>query len=85
MDTLRMAFERGYISLIDFCDCIFLIFWTASLINFPDGENADISANVYDNINVVAGILKQYFRLLPIPLLTYEVHPVLIKAVRKYL
>ncbi|XP_024081116.1 beta-chimaerin isoform X1 [Cimex lectularius] len=46
-----------------------------------DGENADISANVYDNINVVAGILKQYFRLLPIPLLTYEVHPKLIKAV----
>ncbi|BES95760.1 RhoGAP [Nesidiocoris tenuis] len=47
-----------------------------------DGENADISASVHDNINVVAGILKQYFRLLPIPLLTYEVHPFLIKAVQ---
>uniref|UniRef100_A0A0A9XGK7 Beta-chimaerin n=1 Tax=Lygus hesperus TaxID=30085 RepID=A0A0A9XGK7_LYGHE len=49
-----------------------------------DGENADISASVYDNINVVAGILKQYFRLLPIPLLTYEVHPFLIKAVQMH-
>lgn len=47
-----------------------------------DGENADISANVYDNINVVAGILKLYFRHLPIPLITYEVHPALIEAVR---
>ncbi|KAL1132269.1 hypothetical protein AAG570_010226 [Ranatra chinensis] len=46
-----------------------------------DGSSADISAAVYDNINVVAGILKLYFRLLPIPLLTYEVHPVLIKVV----
>ncbi|KAK9503945.1 hypothetical protein O3M35_010397 [Rhynocoris fuscipes] len=47
-----------------------------------DGENADISASAYDNINVVAGILKQYFRLLPIPLLTYEIQPALIKAVQ---
>ncbi|XP_014287385.1 beta-chimaerin isoform X1 [Halyomorpha halys] len=47
-----------------------------------DGENADITAEVYDNINVVAGILKQYFRLLPIPLLTYEVHPILLRAVQ---
>ncbi|XP_073972532.1 rho GTPase activating protein at 5A [Rhodnius prolixus] len=47
-----------------------------------DGDNADISAATYDNINVVAGILKQYFRLLPIPLLTYEVQPALIKAVQ---
>lgn len=50
---------------------------------FADGENADISANVYDNISVVAGILKLYLRLLPLPLITYEAHPAIIRAIRK--
>lgn len=52
-------------------------------IMFTDGENADISANVYDNISVVAGILKLYLRLLPLPLITYEAHPAIIRAIRK--
>lgn len=47
-----------------------------------DGEAADLS--VYSNINVIAGTLKLYLRLLPVPLITYEVHPKLITAVRKY-
>lgn len=51
---------------------------------FTDGEDADISANVYDNISVVAGILKLYLRLLPLPLITYEAHPAIIRAIRKY-
>lgn len=50
---------------------------------FTEGENADISANVYDNISVVAGILKLYLRLLPLPLITYEAHPAIIRAIRK--
>lgn len=45
-----------------------------------DGEQADISPQAYDNINVIAGILKLYLRLLPIPLITFEVHPALMKA-----
>ena len=39
--------------------------------------------DVYENINVIAGTLKLYLRLLPIPLITYETHPALIKASRK--
>lgn len=53
------------------------------LVFDKDGENADISVEMYDNINVVASILKLYFRLLPIPLITYDVHPMLVKTVGK--
>lgn len=45
-----------------------------------DGEATDLS--VYSNINVVAGTLKLYLRLLPVPLITYEVHPKLIQAIQ---
>ncbi|CAG9791575.1 unnamed protein product [Diatraea saccharalis] len=45
-----------------------------------DGEAADLS--VYSNINVVAGTLKLYLRLLPVPLVTYEVHPKLVQAIQ---
>ncbi|KAK3929266.1 N-chimaerin [Frankliniella fusca] len=45
-----------------------------------DGEQADLSPQAYDNINVIAGTLKLYLRLLPIPLINFEVHPVLMKA-----
>ncbi|XP_075983372.1 rho GTPase activating protein at 5A [Anticarsia gemmatalis] len=45
-----------------------------------DGEAADLS--VYSNINVVAGTLKLYLRLLPVPLITYEVHPKLVLAIQ---
>ncbi|KAM3964032.1 rho GTPase activating protein at 5A [Aphomia sociella] len=45
-----------------------------------DGEATDLS--VYSNINVVAGTLKLYLRLLPVPLITYEVHPKLVEAIQ---
>ncbi|CAK1541738.1 unnamed protein product [Leptosia nina] len=45
-----------------------------------DGEAADLS--VYSNINVIAGTLKLYLRLLPVPLITYEVYPKLISAIQ---
>ncbi|XP_034827622.1 beta-chimaerin [Maniola hyperantus] len=45
-----------------------------------DGEAADLS--VYSNINVIAGTLKLYLRLLPVPLITYEVHPHLVNAIQ---
>lgn len=50
-----------------------------------DGEKADLSADKYPNINVITGALKLYLRLLPIPLITFLVHPLLIEAMRKYL
>lgn len=53
------------------------------LPTISDGEAADLS--VYSNINVVAGTLKLYLRLLPVPLVTYEVHPKFIQAIRKFI
>ncbi|KAM8934088.1 N-chimaerin [Pelodytes ibericus] len=40
-----------------------------------DGEKADISVNVYEDINIITGALKLYFRELPIPLITYDAYP----------
>lgn len=48
-----------------------------------DGENADMGPEKYDNINVIAGTLKLYLRLLPIPLISYEAHPSIIEAAKK--
>jgi hypothetical protein len=50
-----------------------------------DGEKADLSQEKYPNVNVITGALKSYLRLLPIPLITFIVHPLLIDAMRKSL
>lgn len=50
-----------------------------------DGEKADLSMTKYPNINVITGALKLYLRLLPIPLITFLVHPLLIDAIRTYI
>lgn len=47
-----------------------------------DGEKADLSRDKYPNINVVTGALKLYLRILPVPLITYEVHPLLIDSIQ---
>ncbi|KAJ3647326.1 hypothetical protein Zmor_019210 [Zophobas morio] len=47
-----------------------------------DGEKADLSQEKYPNINVITGALKSYLRLLPIPLITFIVHPLLIDAMQ---
>ncbi|KAK9696223.1 RhoGAP domain [Popillia japonica] len=47
-----------------------------------DGEKADLSMSKYANINVITGALKLYLRLLPIPLITFLVHPLLIDAMQ---
>lgn len=52
---------------------------------FSDGEKADLRQEKYPNINVITGALKSYLRLLPIPLITFIVHPLLIDAMRKSL
>lgn len=47
-----------------------------------DGESTDISAKKYDDINTISSVLKLYFRLLPIPIITFEAYPVFIEAVK---
>lgn len=47
-----------------------------------DGEKADLSQDKYPNINVITGALKLYLRVLPIPLITYKVHPLLIDSIQ---
>ncbi|XP_065335442.1 N-chimaerin [Cloeon dipterum] len=45
-----------------------------------DGEKTELSPVVFDNVNVIAGTLKLFLRLLPIPIITFEVHPMLCSA-----
>lgn len=39
-----------------------------------DGETIDISTNKYEDINTITSVLKLYFRLLPIPLTTFDAY-----------
>lgn len=48
-----------------------------------DGEKTDMSESSYSNINVIAGTLKLYLRLLPIPLITFQAYPVFLEAIKK--
>lgn len=45
-----------------------------------DGEQVDLS--VYEDINIICGTLKQYFRMLPIPLITFELYNKFIDAAK---
>ncbi|XP_069505030.1 beta-chimaerin isoform X1 [Ambystoma mexicanum] len=47
-----------------------------------DGDKADISASAFQDINIITGALKLYFRDLPIPVITYEAYPKLIEAAK---
>ncbi|XP_065166726.1 beta-chimaerin isoform X2 [Atheta coriaria] len=47
-----------------------------------DGDKADLSQEKYPNINAISGALKLYLRLLPIPLITFIVHPLLTSAMQ---
>lgn len=60
------------------------IFTSFLLTSFKDGEKADISVNVYEDINIITGALKLYFRDLPIPLITYDAYPTFIESASKY-
>lgn len=48
-----------------------------------DGEKTDMSETAYANINVIAGVLKLYLRLLPVPLITFQTYPDLMASTRK--
>ncbi|ESO90101.1 hypothetical protein LOTGIDRAFT_218141 [Lottia gigantea] len=47
-----------------------------------DGENADIGPSKYEDINTITSALKLYFRLLPIPLITFDVYKLLIDVIK---
>ena len=48
-----------------------------------DGERTNMSESAYGNINVIAGTLKLYLRLLPVPLITFQSYPSFMEATRK--
>lgn len=50
-----------------------------------DGEKTDMSESAYSNVNVVAGTLKLYLRLLPVPLVTYNAYPTFMSSTSKLL
>ncbi|KAH8416401.1 hypothetical protein KR222_001581, partial [Zaprionus bogoriensis] len=47
-----------------------------------DGEKTDMSESTYGNVNVIAGTLKLYLRLLPVPLITFQAYPSFMAAAR---
>ncbi|KAL8572977.1 hypothetical protein ACOMHN_013953 [Nucella lapillus] len=48
-----------------------------------DGESTDIGTGKYEDINTIASALKLYFRLLPIPLITFDVYKPLLDTIKK--
>lgn len=53
-------------------------------LHVKDGEKTDLSHSSWDDIHVVAGVLKLYFRLLPIPLIVFQVYPLIMAAASIY-
>ena len=49
-----------------------------------DPELTDISENTYEDINTVTSVLKLYFRILPIPLVTFDIYYKVIDLVSEY-
>lgn len=47
-----------------------------------DGESAPLSASTYEDVHVVAGALKLFLRLLPIPLITFDSYTKFFDAVK---
>ncbi|BFG02745.1 N-chimaerin [Drosophila madeirensis] len=47
-----------------------------------EGEKTDMSEAAYGNVNVIAGTLKLYLRLLPVPLITFQAYPSFMTAGR---
>lgn len=46
----------------------------STLFCFIDPESVDISVSKYEDINTITSVLKLYFRLLPIPLVTFDAY-----------
>ena len=52
---------------------------------FTDGESTNISSVKYEDINTITSVLKLYFRLLPIPLVTFDAYRRIIEGMSKFL
>lgn len=78
IEAIKMAFDKGAhkFRTVDIL-MVICLFET-------DGEKANLAQDRYPNINVIAGALKLYLRLLPIPLITFLVYPLLMDALSKY-
>jgi hypothetical protein len=48
-------------------------------------ENADQVLRESDDVHVITGLLKLYFRLLPIPLITFDAYPNLMSCMSKFI
>ncbi|ELT91249.1 hypothetical protein CAPTEDRAFT_163990 [Capitella teleta] len=48
-----------------------------------DGELTDITEDKYEDLNTITSVLKLYFRLLPIPLITFDIYFKVIDLVRR--
>ena len=79
VEALRMAFDKGN------------LFFSRQFIDghlkerhwLTDGSKTNLDSSSWDDINVVAGVLKLYFRLLPIPLIAFQVYPSIMAAASK--
>jgi len=57
------------------------IIWNVSIITDSDATN--ICTSKYDDINTITSVLKLYFRLLPIPLITFDAYRKIIEGMSK--
>lgn len=65
------------------CDIKCIYQYSVFFFLCADGEKADISVNMYEDINIITGALKLYFRDLPIPLITYDAYPKFMESASK--
>jgi hypothetical protein len=52
-----------------------------ALCSLAEGEAANVSQ--YEDINTITGVLKLFFRQLPLPLITFETYSQFIEAASK--
>ena len=51
---------------------------------FP-GDVVDIGPTKFEDVNIIAGALKLYLRMLPLPVITFETYNKFIDAIRECL
>ena len=78
VEALRLTFDRGS-TCYGFFDPSFSVAYIFYMFK-SDGSKTSLDSSSWDDINVVAGVLKLYFRLLPIPLIAFQVYPSIMAA-----
>lgn len=48
-----------------------------------ESDHADIFLRQCDDVHVITGVLKMYFRVLPVPLITFDTYPLFMSAISK--